>query len=59
MSKNYLIRGSVSRIVRGQSNISKVAFFKVLDKLKYMTEFATDKMVLLTFPERKVSRTEG
>lgn len=32
VSKNYLIRESVSRIVRGQDKIRKVTFFKALDK---------------------------
>lgn len=43
MSKNYLIRENVSRIIRGQDNISKVAFLNALDKFGYLTEFATDK----------------
>ena len=32
MSKIYLIRGNVSRIVRGQDKFRKVTFFKALDK---------------------------
>ena len=48
-----MIRESVSRIVRGQGNIRKMAFCKVLDRFQYMTEFATDKWFCLLFPKEK------
>ncbi len=53
MTKNRMLRGSVSRTVRGQNNIGTFLFFKVLDKFQYMTEFATDKWFWLLFPKEK------
>ena len=53
MTKNRMLRGSVSRTVRGQSSIGKFLFFKVLDKFQHITEFATDKWFWLLFPKEK------
>ena len=53
MSRNYLIRGKVSRIVRGQNNFGKMTFFKVWGKFLCMTEFAADKWFCLLFPKEK------
>ena len=53
MTKNRMLRGSVSRTVRGQNSIGKFLFFKVLDKFQHITEFATDKWFWLLFPKEK------